>query len=314
MERPYILHMFTPGRQMSPFDINMAADAGYQIIVPYCEVGLDSIGGLTQDTIFSRGPKGVARTGIFIGGRDATLAADMLERSKSAMVKPFVVSLMADPSGSYTTAAAMVASVEAALKRTRNESLEGQRVVILGGTGPVGRIAGVIAAQAGAQVQLSSRNGIDVAEEAAREVGQRFGVTLHGVSGGDPAAVRTSIAEADVVLACAAAGVQVVKPEHLSSAQRLKVAADVNAVPPEGIAGVGVMDDAKPLAGTQAVGIGALAIGNVKYQTQHRLLLLMRDAEKPVMLSFAEAFTVARDYLARQASEAAAKPPAPAAG
>ena len=29
MERPYILHMFTPGRQMSPFDINMAADAGY---------------------------------------------------------------------------------------------------------------------------------------------------------------------------------------------------------------------------------------------------------------------------------------------
>ena len=26
MDRPYILHMFTPGRQMSPFDINMAAD------------------------------------------------------------------------------------------------------------------------------------------------------------------------------------------------------------------------------------------------------------------------------------------------
>ena len=45
MERPYILHMFTPGRQMSPFDVNMAADAGYQIIVPYCEVGLDGIAG-----------------------------------------------------------------------------------------------------------------------------------------------------------------------------------------------------------------------------------------------------------------------------
>ena len=94
MERPYILHMFTPGRQMSPFDINMAADAGYQIVVPYCEVGADSIANLTQDTIFSRGPKGVARTGIFIGGRDALLAADMLERSKAAMVKPFVVSLI----------------------------------------------------------------------------------------------------------------------------------------------------------------------------------------------------------------------------
>ena len=47
MERPYILHMFTPGRQMSPFDINMAADAGYQIIVPYAEAGLDAVTGTT---------------------------------------------------------------------------------------------------------------------------------------------------------------------------------------------------------------------------------------------------------------------------
>jgi methylene-tetrahydromethanopterin dehydrogenase len=302
MERPYILHMFTPGRQMSPFDINMAADAGYQIIVPYCEVGADGIAGLTQDTIFSRGPKGVARTGIFVGGRDALLAADMLERAKAAMVKPFVVSLMADPSGAYTTAAAMVACVEAALRRHHAQGLAGQRVVILGGTGPVGRIAGVIAAQAGAQVFLSSRNGIDVAEQAARETGQRFGVTMHGLSGGDPAAVRTSMGSADVLLACAAAGMQVVSAEALAHARQLKVAADVNAVPPEGIAGVGVMDDAKPLAGTNAVGIGALAVGNVKYQTQHRLLVQMHQAEKAVMLSFPEAFAVAREFLAEKAS------------
>ncbi len=300
MERPFILHMFTPGRQMSPFDINMAADAGYQIIVPYCDVGPDAIPGLTQDTIFSRGPKGVARTGIFIGGRDALLAADMLERSKAAMVKPFVVSLMADPSGAYTTAAAMVACVETALRRHHALGLEGQRVVILGGTGPVGRIAGVIAAQAGAEVFLSSRNGIDVAEEAAKLTGQRFGVTLHGLSGGDPAAVRASIASADVLLACAAAGVQVVSAEALTFAKRLKVAADVNAVPPEGIAGVGVMDDAAPLAGTSAVGIGALAVGNVKYQTQHRLLVQMQQAEKALVLSFPEAFAVARAFLAEK--------------
>lgn len=297
MDRPYILHMFTPGRQMSPFDINMAADAGYQLVVPYAEVGLDAIAGLTQDTIFSRGPKGVARTGIFIGGRDALLAADMLERAKAAMVKPFVVSLMADPSGAYTTAAAMVASVEAALKR-RGGELAGKRIVILGGTGPVGRIAGVIAASAGAEVLISSRNGIDVAEKAAADTAARFKVALHGVSGGDRAAVRASLAEADVLLACAAAGVQVVSAEDLTHAKRLQVAADVNAVPPEGIAGVGVMDDAKPLAGTGAVGIGALAIGNVKYQTQHRLLVQMRGAEKAVTLGFAEAFATAREFIA----------------
>ncbi|MDE2371311.1 MAG: methylenetetrahydromethanopterin dehydrogenase [Burkholderiales bacterium] len=302
MERPYILHMFTPGRQMSPFDINMAADAGYQIIVPYCEAGLDAVTALTQDTIFSRGPKGVSRTGIFIGGRDALLAADMLERARAAMVKPFVVSVMADPSGAYTTAAAMVACVEAALLRSTGAGLAGQRVVILGGTGPVGRIAGVIAAQAGAEVQISSRNGIDVAEEAAQQTARRFGVQLHGVSGGDRAAVRTSIAGADVVLACAAAGVQVVSAEDLGHAQRLKVAADVNAVPPEGVAGVGVMDDGKPIAGTQALGIGALAVGNVKYQTQHRLLVQMREAEKAVTLGFAEAFATARAFIAETAA------------
>jgi len=302
MERPYILHMFTPGRQMSPFDVNMAADAGYQIIVPYSEVGLDGVAAMTQDTIFSRGPKGVARTGIFIGGRDALLAADMLQRARAAMVKPFIVSLMADPSGAFTTAAAMVACVDAALQREHGAGLQGMRMVVLGGMGPVGRIAGVIAAQAGAHVQLSSRSGQAAAEEAAQQTGVRFGVELHGVSGADRTAVRTSIAEADVVLACAAAGVQVLSAEDLASATRLKVAADVNAVPPEGIAGVGVMDDGTALAGTAAVGIGALAVGNVKYQTQHRLLLRLRESEKAQVLSFPEAFAVAREFLAEKAA------------
>ena len=301
MERPYILHMFTPGRQMSPFDVNMAADAGYQIIVPYSEVGLDGIAGLTQDTIFSRGPKGAQRTGIFIGGRDALLAADMLERAKAAMMKPFVVSLLADPSGAYTTAAAMVARVESALRRTQPQGLAQQRVLIVGGTGPVGRIAGVLAARCGAEVSLSSRSGFDAAEQAARATGQRFGVTLHGAAGGEPAALRQALAAADVVLACAAAGTQVVSADDLVVAKRLKVAADLNAVPPEGIAGLGVMDDGKPLPGTQAVGIGALAIGNVKYQTQQRLLVQMREADKALTLGFAEAFAMAQAIVAEAA-------------
>lgn len=308
MERPYILHMFTPGKQMSPFDVNMAADAGYQVIAPYCEVELEGITALTQDAIFSRGPKGVARTGLFIGGRNAVLAADMLERARDSMVKPFVVSAMADPSGAYTTAAAMVACTEAALqKHKQGQGLAGLRVLVLGGLGPVGRIAGVIAAQAGAVVSLSSRSGAAAAEQGAQETAARFKVALHGVSGADRAAVRASLADADVVLACAAAGVQVVSADDLKEAKRLKVAADVNAVPPEGIAGVGVMDDGKALAGTDAVGIGALAIGNVKYQTQHRLLVQMRESDKKALvLGFPEAFATARAFLAEHAAGGAA--------
>ncbi len=304
-EAPYILHMFTPGRQMSPFDINMAADAGYQMVVPYSDVGLDSVTALTQDTIFSRGPKGVARTGIFIGGRDVMVAADMIDRAVASMVKPFVVSVMADPSGGYTTAAAMVACVEATLLKSSSGGLSGQRVLVIGG-GPVGRIAGVLAASAGAEVRVSSHRGLDAAQRAAQETSQRFGVSIGGVSGADAASLRAALQESDVVLACAAAGLQVASAEDLAGATRLKVAADVNAVPPEGIAGVGVMDKGKPVAGSGAVGWGALAIGNVKYQTQHRMLVQMRESDKALKLSFPEAFETARAFLAESA--AARKP------
>ncbi len=293
MDRPYVLHMFTPGKQMSPFDVNMAADAGWQIIVPYGDVGADSIGAMTQDTIFSRGPKGARRSGIFIGGRDAMLAQDMLDKARAAMFEPFVVSLMADPSGAFTTAAAMVASVDAALLRWHGAGLAQRRVLIVGGTGPVGRIAGVMAAQLGAAVTLAGRSAPS-SVQAARETGARFGVTLQGGAAGD----RGLLAATDVVLACATAGVQVLGAEDLAAATQLKVAADVNAVPPAGIAGLGVMDDAKPLAGSNAVGIGALAIGNIKYQTQQRLLVQMRGAETAQTLGVAEALAMARAVLA----------------
>ncbi|MGA3250691.1 MAG: methylenetetrahydromethanopterin dehydrogenase, partial [Paraburkholderia sp.] len=73
---------------------------------------------------------------------------------------------------------------------------------------------------------------------------------------------------------------------------------DVNAVPPEGIAGVNVMNDGKPIEGVPtaggAIGIGALAIGNVKYQVEHRLFIQMRTGGKPVYLGFPQAFDEAR--------------------
>ena len=301
MDRPLILHMFTPGAQMSPFDVNMAADAGYQVIVPYCQVTLEAVAGLTQDAIFSRGPKGVARTGIFIGGRDVMLAADMLERARKAMVPPFVVSVFADPSGAFTTAAALVACCEAALRRQHGGSaLEGKRVLLLGGTGPVGRIAAVLCAQGGATAVIASHKGRAAAASAARETGERFGVALEAGSSASREDLRAALAEAEVVLGVAAAGVEVMSAEDRAAAPRLAVAADVNAVPPAGLAGVGVMDDAKPIAGTAVLGIGALAIGNVKYQVQHRLLVRMCEG-KAQTISFAEAFAVAREVLAGDA-------------
>lgn len=303
-QRPYILHMFTPGKQMSPFDINMAVDAGYNVVVPYCGVTAGEITGLTQDAIFSRGPKGVKATGIFIGGRDVMLAADMLDTARKAMVPPFEVSVIADPSGSYTTAAALVACVDEQLRKAHCTDFAGKRVLILGGTGTVGRIAGVLAAGLGAEVTLASHRDAAAAAKAAAETGQRFDCSLHGAGLADAAARAAALAQADVVLATAAAGVQVVSADERAGAGRLLVAADVNAVPPEGIAGVGVMDDGKPLPEGKGVGIGALAVGNVKYQVEHRLLVAMRNADKPLYLGFREAFDKAREIIAEKRAKA----------
>jgi methylene-tetrahydromethanopterin dehydrogenase len=101
-----------------------------------------------------------------------------------------------------------------------------------------------------------------------------------------------------VVLATAKAGVQVLSHAHLASASKLKVAADVNAVPPAGLEVVGVMDDGASIAGSAsgAVGIGALAVGNIKYRVQQAMLVQMHESEKPLYLSFEQAFEIAREY------------------
>lgn len=302
VDRPTILHLFTPGRQASPFDVNMAVDAGYQVVVPYADVDLENLAALTQDAIFSRGPKGVRKTGIFIGGRDVVVANDMLELAQKSMFPPFVVSAFADPSGSYTTAAAMIACVERELRKANAATFDGKRVLVLGGTGAVGRICGVLCARAGAGVRLCSHSDVKRAKAAADLLNLRFDVKMEGAFVDSSAALRRELTEADVVLATAAAGVQVLGKEDLPAASRMLVAADVNAVPPAGIAGVDVQHDGVPIGGTKAVGIGALAIGNVKYQVQHRLFLRMLEAAKPVFIGFPEAMEMARELVAAEAA------------
>ena len=46
MEAPYILHMLSPLRHVSPFDVNMALDAGFNATVPYTNVEPGEVRGL----------------------------------------------------------------------------------------------------------------------------------------------------------------------------------------------------------------------------------------------------------------------------
>ena len=301
MSKRSILHMFDPMPNNSPFDINMALDAGFDVLMPYSNVKLESIQNLTQDAIFSRSPSGIKMTGIFIGGRDIGLAIDMLQATKPAMMAPFEVSVFADPSGAFTTAAALVACVEKALQQTHDKELKDCKALVFGGTGPVGIATGIIASLQGAETVLVDHLSADTANDAVKQYNRRFGARMTGAVARTDADKIELLADADIVFCTAKAGIRVLSAAVLAQTQTLKVAGDVNAVPPAGIEGIESRDMAKPLVHAQqasnAVGVGALAIGNVKYQLQHELLKSMLSGEKPVFIDFIQAFSKARELV-----------------
>jgi len=289
-----ILHMLSTLKHMSPFDVNMAADAGFDVTVPYTNVTLDEVPALVQDAMFSRAPSAALRTGIFFAGRDAVLALDMLEAAQKALLKPFEISLFADPYGSFTTAGAMVACTEKVLKEKKGRELKGASIVIYGATGVVGYSSAVIAALEGANVTIVGYSGIDRVAKQAEEMAQRFGIKVTPADGSNTAQVRELLLKHEVALCCARAGVQVLSKDDLEAAKNLLIASDVNAVPPLGIEGCGLHDNGVVISSHGALGIGALAIGNVKYGTESGLFKQMVEADKPLCLDFRHAFALAR--------------------
>lgn len=287
-----IFHMITPLKHTSPFDVNMAVDAGFHVISANVEVGLKDVVGLTQDAMFSRSPDDAKRTVLFIGGKDASLALDQMKAAGGALFAPFEISIFADPAGSFTTAAAMIALVEKHLAGKRPEGLKGAKVQIYGATGIVGGIAAVIAAQQGAEVTLVSHRVIEDVEVKAIDFKKRFGVILDCAVATDDAEKKALVPQADVILTAASAGIEVISREVLEAATSLLVAADINAVPPTGIAGVGANDDG--IALPHGVGVGALVIGQLKYQVQHQILKRIRNSDVALKVGVLEAYELAR--------------------
>jgi len=297
MEKVSILHLITAAKNASPFDVNMAFDAGFDKIMPYTHVEMNEVAGLVQDAIFSRGPSGVKRESVFIGGRDIDVAMDMLNTAKKAMVPPFEVSVFADPSGAFTTAAGMMAKVEQHLTKNFGCDLTGRRVSVFGATGPVGGCTAVIAAKYGAEVQMVSHRSMVDVQAKVDSYNTRYGLNIVAVDGASDAAKIEVLESTDIALCAAAAGVQVLSLAQIAHAKDLKVVADVNAVPPSGAEGVDVFADGVAIAGTNAFGIGAIAIGHVKYKTQHHLLKLMLESDNKQYLDFLSAFEMARNIL-----------------
>src|SRR6476469_8068539 len=230
MAHPRILHMITPLKHMSPFDVNMALDAGYDAAIPYTSVTVEDVTGLVQDAIFSRGPEGVKRTAMFIGGKRALEALDMMKRAKAAMVPPFEISVFTDPAGSFTTAAAMVACAETALKMQFSTEFKGKRVVVFGGTGVVAFASAVIATVEGAKATLVGYDGPERVRKLAAEANASLEVNLRYADGSNEEQKTDLVRGAQVIFSAGPAGRRLLTIEQLKQASDLLVATDVNAV------------------------------------------------------------------------------------
>lgn len=290
-----ILHMVTATRHASPFDVNMALDAGYDAVLTYANVTLEEVAGLVQDAIFSRPPKLGVRTGMFFGGKNASLALDMLEQAKKALVPPFGMSFFADPAGSFTTAAAMVACVEKLLRDRKQRSLEGVKLAVFGATGVVGFASSVLAALAGSNVTLVGHDGIRRVDDSAKEIKARFGVKVGAADGSDEQKKSAILAQSEAAFCAGRAGVRILSGDQIAAANKLAIVADVNAVPPSGVEGLKMQADGEALSAHGTLGLGPLTIGNIKYKTEFGLFQKMIAATTPVQLDFRDAFAFARE-------------------
>jgi methylene-tetrahydromethanopterin dehydrogenase len=296
MERKRLLYLVSSDPRVSPFDINMAYDAGFDAVVPYGSVDAGMVAGLVQDIMFSRGAKGARFSSVFFSGSSLAGSEEMLRAARASLFPPFLLGLMIDPKGAYTTAAALVARA-AALARTRGPGeVAGLRVLVLAGTGGVGRAAAALLARAGASVILTSR-GRESASAAAREVGELFGATVEPRAAPAEAERAALAAESDIVLATGAAGVVLLSRGTIETLKGPKVLADVNAVPPHGLDGVRPQDDAVEVA-PRVLAIGAMAVGETKFKVESTLLKDLLTAEGPPVIDLEAARRRAIDLLA----------------
>jgi hypothetical protein len=239
----------------SVFDRVVAFDAGADQVMSYGNITADAVRELVHGCIFTRKPKELHSTAIFVGGTEMTLGERVLAAAIAAFFGPMRVSVMLDSNGSNTTAVAAVAKMRQAAGDVR-----GLRAVITAGTGPVGLRAAGLLARAGADVVITSRRAVESA--VLEGLRSRFGGSIGAVIFADVSQADAVLDGAALLLNTGPAGLALVPRAAWVGRRGLRVAADLNAVPPPGIDGLGATDDGVEYEGVRAY--GALAIGGLK--------------------------------------------------
>ena len=228
-------------------------DGGADEVMSYGSVTPEAVRDLVHGAIFTRGPKDLHNTAVFIGGTDMAAGERLLKAVRKAFFGPFTVSVMLDSNGSNTTAVAAVAR----LLKTAGAVGRG---VVTAGTGPVGLRAAGLLARAGVDVTITSRRAVDPA--VVDGIQQRFGGRVAHAVMTDSATAASVLEGATMLLNTGPAGVTLVSKSAWAGRAGLKGAADLNAVPPLGIEGIEVTDNAVEREGVTV--FGALGVGGLK--------------------------------------------------
>ena len=291
----------------SPFDLLVAVDCfPDSMIFKYENVTGEDAPKIVFDLLFPRGPVGAAHTKIFINGSNFEEVEKVVAATQNAMKSaPWGNSIIVDPRGGYSTAAAAVAKTFGAAMEKGLGSLEGKKIVILAGTGPVGQTAARIYAAEKADVTITSRSlakGQVIADKINAEVdAQRVKV----VEISKPDQTATAIRDAEIILAAGAGGIQLLSKADIDSAVKCKIIADINAIKPLGVEGLGSNDDGVELK-SGVFGIGALAIGKLKIKTETEMIN-RAAAEAQGLFDYSIAYTIAKDAILKKLAKAATK-------
>lgn len=276
----------------SVFDAVVAIDAGVDHLLQYSHVKQEEVRSLVHGAMYTRGPQDLKHTAIFVGGGSVAHGEAVAMAALETLHDPFRVSIMLDSNGSNSTAAAAVLCAQ------QHMEIRDSFSVVLAATGPVGQRVCRILANLEGKVFVGSRSQ-ERAEETIDEL-VRANVErsrLIPLVSEDEAALAGALIRSQAVFACGAAGIRLLTAEQLAAATSLRVAVDLNAVPPEGIEGIGVFD--KAVERGNRVDYGALGVGGLKMKI-HKASIAALFESNHRFLDCQEMLTIGTDILARQ--------------
>ena len=253
----------------------MAVDSDVEQLFSFGSVTPENVTGLVHGLIFTRGPADLRNSAIFIGGSNVNAGEVLLRKVLKTFFGPMRVSVMMDSNGCNTTASAAIACAR------KHLDLAGCRAVVLGATGPVGLRAAELLALEKAHVTLVSRT-LDRAESACDAIRTKTeNAQLTAASAGQSSEFETVCQDATIILAAGAAGICFLESDALQRIRGLKLTIDLNAVPPLGIADIGVTDKAVEKNGV--LRYGALGVGGLKMKVHKKAVASLFEANDRVL-------------------------------